>query len=375
MEHRVSLKTNKKLNKNRDFSSLLIITIILIIFGAIMVYSSSTPEAVLKFQDGNFYLKRHIRSIAIGFVMLFIGSMINYKLYEKFAIPIIIFSVFLNLLLYTRFGENNLGQTRWLDLPFLPSFMPSDVLKLGGVMFFAYYLKRIGKNIRKPRGMIFSLLFAGIFVFLIFLKDMGSSIVLLFSLASMAVVAGFNLAVALILLIILAVAGYFVLKLDFFKYRARRLTSFLDPFSDMKGDGRQLSNSILSVALGGLTGVGIGKGIQKHAYIPHVYNDFIFSVVGEELGFVGALFLILLFVLFGYVSLGIAFKSKDTYAKLLAVGITTTIMVQAILHIFVNIGLAPVTGITLPFISYGGTSLIINMFSTGILLNISKNKE
>lgn len=375
MEHRVSLKTNKKLNKNKDFSSLLIITIILIIFGAIMVYSSSTPEAVLKFQDGNFYLKRHIRSIAIGFVMLFIGSIINYKLYEKFAIPIIIFSVFLNLLLYTRFGENNLGQTRWLDLPFLPSFMPSDVLKLGGVMFFAYYLKRIGKNIRKPRGMIFSLLFAGIFVFLIFLKDMGSSIVLLFSLASMAVVAGFNLAVALILLIILAVAGYFVLKLGYFEYRARRLTSFLDPFSDMKGDGRQLSNSILSVALGGLTGVGIGKGIQKHAYIPHVYNDFIFSVVGEELGFVGALFLILLFLLFGYVSLGIAFKSKDPYAKLLAVGITTTIMVQAILHIFVNIGLAPVTGITLPFISYGGTSLIINMFSTGILLNISKNKE
>lgn len=365
----------KGLKKLLVDKGLIITTILLSIVGLLLVFSASSPEAVLKYGDGYYFFKRHIRSLVIGFVALVFAAKFNYKYYKKFALAIIIFSIFLNFLLYTKFGESALGQSRWLDLPFLPMFMPSDTLKPASIIFMAFYLEALGKNIRKPKGVFISAVFIVFFVLIIFLKDMGSSIIILASLGCMLLVAGIRKFSAIFLILSGVVAATVSLQIKAFEYRLRRLTSFLKPFENMQGDGMQQGNSIYSIALGGVTGVGLGRGVQKFSYIPHVYNDFIFSVMAEEFGLVGAMALVIMFFYYCWRGLIIAFNCKDRFGKYLAVGLTSSIFMQAVVHILVNIGFAPVTGITLPFISYGGTSLIITMYITGILLNISKENK
>lgn len=360
---------NKKVNVDRP---LLIITFFLLIIGGILVFSASWPEGVLKHENGYFFIIRHLRSLVIGLIAMFFASKFNYKYYKKFIIPIIIGAIFLNLLLFTSFGEDNWGSTRWLDLPLLPSFMPSDVLKIASIMFMAFYLERIGKNIRTRKGEFFSVAFVVFFVSIVFIRDMGTSLVMLGGLGALLIVSGMKLSTLVMLVSIAFIVSFLGLQIPQFEYRLRRFTSFLDPFADKTGDGMQLINSFYALAMGGLTGVGLGKGIQKFSYIPHVYNDFIFAVMGEEFGLIGTFTLVLLYFLFFWRGLTIASQTNNKFGQFLAVGLSTVIVFQAFIHILVNIGLAPVTGITLPFISYGGTSLLIVMYSTGILLNISK---
>ncbi len=363
-------KTKKQIDRG-----LLITTIIFAIIGSILVFSASWPEGVLKFENGYYFFFRHLRSLAIGLVGMFLASKINYKIYKKFIFLIIIVSVVLNLLLFTKLGEDSLGSTRWLDFPLLPRFMPSDVLKIGSIMFMAYYLEGIGSRIRNVKEIIISVIFILIFVGIVFIRDMGSSMVMLASLGSMLIIAGMKvgtLAVLILLAIVFSVIG---LQIPAFSYRLKRVTSFLDPFEYKSSDGLQLVNSLYALAMGSITGVGLGKGVQKFSYIPHVYNDFIFAALGEEFGLIGTFSVVVLFFIFLVLGLRIASKTKNKFGKYLAAGITTAIVFQAFIHIMVNIGLAPVTGITLPFISYGGTSLIITLYSTGILLNISKENE
>lgn len=368
------MTSNKKTRFLLD-KRLLITTLILSITGLILVFSASSPEAVLKYGDGYFFLKKHLRFLVIGFFVMFIASNINYKLYKKFAIPIIFISIILNLLLYTKFGKAELGQTRWLDLGVLPRFMPSDTLKPASVIFMAYFLEKLGPKIKSYKGVIYSTIFILIFFAIVFLNDMGSSLVILISLGSMLIVAGITLAAASILIALGIITTKWSLSLPMFEYRMKRLTSFLRPFENMQGDGMQQGNSIYSVALGGIKGVGLGQGFQKFSYIPHVYNDFIFSVMAEEFGLIGSLFLIGLFLNYTSAAFKIARNCKSDFGKFLAVGLSLLILSQALIHICVNIGLAPVTGITLPFISYGGTSLIMTMLMTGIILNISKENN
>ncbi|MDO5028376.1 MAG: putative peptidoglycan glycosyltransferase FtsW [Bacillota bacterium] len=367
--------TKKKTTKFLLDKRLLITTFTLLILGLLLVFSASSPEAVLKHGDGYFFVKKHVKFLGLGLFVMFFASNINYKLYKKFAIPIILIAIFLNLLLYTKLGKSELGQTRWLGLPYLPRFMPSDTLKPAAVIFLAYYLEKIGPRIKKPKGVIITTLLILFFVGLVFMKDMGSALVILISLGCMLLISEIKLTA----LGVLIVLGFFTAKkslgLEIFQYRMDRLTSFLNPFENMQGDGMQQGNSIYSVALGGITGVGLGKGFQKFSYIPHVYNDFIFSVMAEEFGLIGGVFLVSLFVYYTWVAFDIAKKCKSIFGKFLAIGLSSLILVQAFVHIFVNIGLAPVTGITLPFISYGGTSLVITMFMTGIILNISKENN
>ena len=366
------IKSNKKSGVDKP---LLFITILLCIIGIILVFSASWPEGVLKFENGYYFFFRHLRSLGLGLVAMVVSSRINYKVYKKLIIPIIVLSVVLNLLLFTSFGEDNYGSTRWLDLPLLPSFMPSDVLKIASIMFMAFYLEGIGKKIRNTKETIISVVFILIFVGLVFIRDMGSSLVMLSALGCMLIVAGMR-KTTIFILISLGIVGSFIgLQIPAFEYRLRRVTSFIDPFAERTGDGLQLVNSFYALAMGGLTGVGLGRGVQKFSYIPHVYNDFIFAVLGEEFGLLGTSFVVILYLLFLLSGLKIGYNCKDKFGRYLAIGISCVIIFQAFIHIMVNIGLAPVTGITLPFISYGGTSLMITLYCTGILLNISKNNR
>lgn len=363
---------NKKISLDKP---LLIITIIFCLIGSILVFSASWPTSVLKFGHGYYFIIRHIRSLGLGFLFLLAGMKIPYKLYKKFAIPIMIIGVVLNLLLFTSYGSDSLGSTRWLSIGFIPRFMPSDVLKISSIIFIAYLCSSIKNPQKRGRAIFLSVIFIGIFVGIVLIRDMGSAMVMAIALGAIILVAGLKKRSVLLLLLLGIGISYYTLTLERNAYRLKRIIGFMDPFGDLDGLNYQLKNSLYGIAMGGITGAGLGKGVQKFSYIPHVYNDFIFAVMGEEFGLIGGSILVILYFLFMWRGFIIAYKAKDLFAKYLATGITTLIGIQAFIHIMVNIGIAPVTGITLPFISFGGTSLMITLFSTGILLNISEKNN
>lgn len=359
-------------NKKKVDRPLLIVTIILLVIGVFLVFSSSWPEAVRKFDNGYFFLFRHLFSLLLGSIIMIFAMNFNYKRYKKLAIIIMIIGVVLNLLLFTELGKDSWGSTRWLKIGFLPRFMPSDVLKVASIIFMAFLLDGMGRNIRTTRGVIISLFFMVLFVGIVFIRDMGSSVVILGSLGLMLIAAGMKVSAIIFLILLGSLAIVLGLRHPKFKYRIKRLSSFRDPMKYKDEGGWQLINSIYGLAMGGLTGVGLGKGVQKFTWTPNVYNDFIFSVIAEEFGFIGSVIVVGLYLFFVIRCLKIASNIRDKFGKFLIIGLSSSIVIQAFIHIAVNIGIAPVTGITLPFISYGGTSLIISMFSAGIILNISK---
>lgn len=345
--------------------------LILLLLGSLLVFSASWPEGVFKFENGYHFIVLHLRSLALGLVFMYLASLFDYKIYKKLALLIIFVALIFNLLLYTGLGADRLGSTRWLDLPLLPPFMPSDLLKIASVIFISYYLSGIGKNVRSFKNSFIVAIFIVFFVLLVLQKDFSSSMVIFFGLATILFVSGMKLNHMALLAVLAVGIAYFGITSEGFRYRIPRLLGFMDPFATSQGSGYQLMNSLFALALGGVSGAGLGKGIQKFTYIPHVYNDFIFAVLGEEFGLIGTVFLVILFGIFMWRGFTIAYNCKDSFGKYMAVGITSMIIIQAIFNILVAIGWAPVTGITLPFISYGGTSLLIAMGSTGILLNIS----
>ncbi len=350
---------------------LLIDVMILLILGSLLVFSASWPEGVFKFENGYHFIIRHLRSLLLGLLVMYLATLFDYKNYKKLALLIIFFAIIANLLLYTGLGDDRLGSTRWLDLPLIPAFMPSDILKVASVIFIAFYLDGIGTKVRNLKNTLIAAAFIVFFVLLVLQKDFSSSMVIFFGLSSILFVSGMRLNHLALLGVAAAGLGYFGINSPRFAYRIPRLLSFMDPFSTRLTSGYQLMNSLYALALGGVTGAGLGRGVQKFTYIPHVYNDFIFAVLGEEFGLVGTILLVLLFGVFMWRGYSIASNCRDKFGKYLAVGITSMIIIQAFFNIMVAIGFAPVTGITLPFISYGGTSLIMTMGSTGILFNIS----
>lgn len=367
-------KRRRALSRKYD-APLMVITSLLLIAGVVLVFSASWPEGISKHDNGYFFITKHIKNLILGLIAMVFCMKFDYRYYKKLDKLIIAVALFSYALLFTRFGDSRLGSSRWVQLPGF-SFMPSDIMKVAAVFALANLLsgnRKYKKDFTK--GTLPIIIYIAIPVGLIVIKDFGSAAVLGISLMVMAIIDGLNLAH------LVPMAGFFSLLVAFalnserFGYRIKRLNVFLDPFSDLSDKGWQLGNSLLSLALGGVKGVGLGKGMHKYTYIPHVYNDFIFSVAGEEFGFIGATSIIVLFLAFVQRGFTIGLKCKDKYGKLVAIGLTTMIAIQAFLNIMVSIGAAPVTGITLPFISYGGTSLIINMACAGVLLNISKNNK
>ena len=366
-------ESKKKVKKKSVDFILLITTISLVFIGIVMVFSSSWPEAMENHGDGYYFLKKQLISATIGFISMMLAMNINYHYYKKFAIPIYLLALLSGAWIFSPLGVEIKGATRWLNLGFT-TFMPSDAIKLGSIMFFANFLankkEKIGTFIQ---GTIPALLIIGLSCILILEQpDLGTTVTLAATLIAMFFIGGAKLRY---LLGMGVGAGFFLvyaITSEGNEYRMERWTTFLDPFSDKLDSGWQIVQSLYALGSGGIFGLGLGKSRQKFFYIPEAYNDFIFSIIGEELGLLGTLSVLFLFFILIWRGVVIALKTEDLFGCYLASGITALIAIQSLINIAVVTSSIPTTGITLPFISSGGTSLLFYMASVGILLNISR---
>lgn len=341
--------------------------------GIVMVYSASSFYAMFHENDSMYFLKRQLIWAIIGVIAMSFMMNIDYHKLKKIT-PVALLSAVPLLIAVFFFPEIN-GAKRWIQLGPL-SFQPSEYTKYAVVMFLAFSIDLKGDKIKKFwDGLIPYLCLSGFFAALILAEHNMSiaAIIMIVTFIMLYVAGGENKHLfGIILPSLLTLAIFFIFSSD---YRRERMLNFIDPWKDAADAGYQLIQSFLALGSGGLTGLGLGQSRQKILYMPEPHNDFIFSIIGEELGLIGCLFIITLFLIFIWRGIKVAMKAKDTYGKLLAVGITSIIAVQAIINIAVVTGSMPVTGVPMPFISCGGTSLVINLMATGILLNISKQIE
>ncbi|MDR7857188.1 putative lipid II flippase FtsW [Tissierella sp.] len=364
----------KKIEKKKavDFS-LLMGTLTLVFIGIIMVFSSSWPEALQKYGDGYLFLKKQIIAASVGMIGLLFCMNVDYKIWKKYSFWIYLLALITGALIFSPLGMEAKGARRWIDLGFT-TFMPSDAIKLGSIIFFANFLSNKKDNIKTlKQGTIPALIIIGISCGFIYIqKDLGTTITLAGTLMAMFFIAGMNLSHILLMALPIAGLGFLMLSGPENAYRRNRITAFRDPFAYKLDIGWQAVQSLYALGSGGLFGLGLGKSRQKFSYIPESYNDFIFSIIGEELGFLGTLAVSLILLLVIWRGIRIALSIEDTFGCYLASGITALITIQSLIHIAVVTSSIPTTGITLPFVSYGGTSLMIYMSAIGILLNISR---
>ncbi len=359
--------------KSGDFL-LTILVLAFVVFGIIMVFSASYYSSISETGDPYTYLKDHIVWALLGAALMLITALLDYHIYEKLAPLLLAASLILLGLLFTPLGVTRNYATRWLGVGDF-TLMPGEVAKICAILFVAWFLSRDSKRIRSFfKGVLPLLLLCGIYFGLIIMQpNLSTAITICAIIIGMMFVAGLNI-LYLITIGMLGGGGILALALaDEEGYWMKRITSFLDPFQDPLGSGWQVIQSLLALGSGGLFGVGLGKSIQKTLYLPEPQNDFIFSIIGEELGFIGCLVLIVGYLILIWRSSHIALNAPDLFGTLTAAGITIMLAVQVILNIAVVTSSMPPTGITLPFISYGGNALLLFMGSFGILLNISRH--
>lgn len=352
---------------------LLISVIILSIFGCIMIYTSSNVWALYKFNDTFKYLKNQSIFLILGIFLMYFLSKLDYNFYKKKANLIIgICFILLVLVLIPGIGVIRNGSRSWFGVLGF-GIQPSEATKIGLVIFVSKYLSNnysIMYNIKKGVLPILSIIL--IFFILIMLEpDFGTACVITLSLIAMIFISKVKLS----FFIKIGLTGLLgvVILIIIAPYRMARIVSFLNPWSDPLGSGFQIIQSLYAIGPGGLFGLGLGNSIQKHFYLPEPQTDFIFSIISEELGFIGILIVSMLFMFIFYRCIKISLNTKDLFGKYLCFGLSFTIIFQTILNLCVVIGLVPVTGVTLPFLSYGGSSLLVSLTSIGIILNISKN--
>ena len=358
---------HKKLDK-----ILLLAVITLSVFGLIMIYSASSIWAEYKFNDSFHYVKYQGIFLIVSIVVMLIVSKIDYKLYyDKANIILIVCLILLILVLIPGIGSIRNGSRSWFGIGSL-GIQPSEFAKLGIIIFTSKYLCNSDNYIKKFKTGVFPILGITLLFFgLIMLQpDLGTGVILVMSIVSLLFIAGVNMSfffgagiigiIGIVILIIIA------------PYRMDRITSFINPWEDPLGTGFQIIQSLYAIGPGGLLGNGYLNSIQKHFYLPEPQTDFIFSIIAEEFGVVGAFIVVGLFSIILIRGIKIATHTKDTFSKYLSFGMVFQMMFQTLLNLMVVIGMIPVTGVTLPFLSYGGSSLLISMISMGVLLNISK---
>ena len=345
---------------------------ILSIFGLFMIYSSSSIWADYKFGDPYHYVKYQLLFLLIGFVILYIISKINYNYYYKYSnILLLISFILLILVLIPGIGSIRNGSRSWFGIGSF-GIQPSEAAKMCLIIFISKYLSQSDNYIKSfLKGILPILLLVLIFFGLIMLQpDLGTGMIIIISIVAILFVAGLDIKYFLGGGII-GVIGVIILIL-IAPYRLDRITSFIDPWKDPLGTGFQIIQSLYAIGPSGILGTGYLNSVQKHFYLPEPQTDFIFSVIAEEFGLGGAILVVGLFLIILYRGVKISTNSKDKFAKYLAFGITFQLIFQASMNLMVVVGLIPVTGVTLPFLSYGGSSLLMSMASIGILLNISK---
>ena len=360
----------------KNFDIQLFISIILIsLIGIVMIYSSSNVWADYKFADPLKYLKAQSLFFIIGLILIIIVSKIPYTNYLNKANIILLVCFFLLILvLIPGIGTIRNGSRSWFGIGSL-GIQPSEFMKLALIIFTAKYLSKNRKDLKIIKKGVFPILLISLLVFaLIMLQpDLGTGVVIMMSIIGLLFISEVKTSFFTNIGIIGIIGFIFLVAIA--PYRIERILSFINPWQDPLGSGFQSIQALFSIGPGGLLGLGLGNSIQKHFYLPEPQTDFIFAIILEELGIVGALVICGLFLSIIISGFRIAFNTKDLFGKYLAFGITFQITFQALLNLMVVVGLIPVTGVTLPFLSYGGSSLLITMISMGILLNISRYQE
>jgi cell division protein FtsW len=352
---------------------MLVITLVLVTIGTAMIYSSSSILAMEKFKDAQYFLKKQIFFVVIGMGAMVFMTKLDYHRLKKWAYPGIFLAVILLLLIFVpHLGIRAGGARRWLNLGFF-SFQVTELVKVCIVLFLAHFLTRKANVLKTfSRGVLIPLLVTFVIIVLVALEpDFGTAVMIAMILMLMLFLAGCRVTHLAGLTALLIPAAVWMVM--FKSYRMDRLKVFLNPWNDPGNKGFQIIQSLLSFGSGGAFGVGIGDGMQKLFYLPEPHTDFILSVIAEESGFVGVMVIILLYVIFIVRGFMVAFRAPDLFGTLLAAGLTMVLAMGAFINIAGVMGLIPLKGLTLPFLSYGGTSLVMSLVTVGILLNISSH--
>lgn len=355
----------KKTNTKVDFGLLACVGALLV-FGLIMVYDSAVVQAFKDHGDKYYYIKQQLIWMGLGVFTLIFFTFFNYQFLRKLALPMLIGSLILLLAVFIPgLGYSAGGAHRWLNLGPV-NIQPAEIIKLASIIFFASLFEKKVKTFP-----FFSVVFVVSFIVGVLQRDLGSTIVFFLTSVFIYYFAGAPSKYILSLLPI-GIIGFlgFVLSAE---YRKNRVLAFLDPFADPQGYSYHISQVLIAIGSGGFFGLGIGQSRQKFEYIPEVTTDSIFAVVGEELGFVGSMFLISLFVFLIYKGFKITQNCEEPFGRLLAFGLTCWLGLQTIINLGAMVSIFPLTGVPLPFISYGGSALLANLMAVGILLNISKS--
>ena len=355
--------------------TVLIVAVILTLIGLVMVFSASGVVAGNRFHDAIYFLKRQIAWLLFGFILLQLASRLDYLVWRKLAVPILaVTCVLLVLVLIPSIGVAVKGARRWLKLGPI-SLQPAEMVKLVAVFYVAAYLTNKGERIKEFKaGFLPPLLVVGLLSGLVLLQpDLGTVVVVGVVTLGLLFLGGARLLhlSGLIPMFLIAV-GLLIWKSP---YRLQRLLIFLDPTKDPTGAGFQVNQSFLAFGSGGPFGVGLGAGKQKLYFLPEAHTDFVLALVGEELGLVGTAAIMLLFAILIMKGLQIAGRAQDPFGRHLAYGITLLIGAQAMINAGVATGLLPTKGLTLPLVSYGGSSLLVNLLAIGILLSISRDRQ
>ena len=366
----------KKLNrlKSKPFhcdSILLATTIILVLIGLVMVFSSSGVYAMEKYNDAYYFLKRQVVWVALGAMVMLSARKMNYRELEKYTYYIMgVAFLMLVAVMIPGLGKEVGGARRWLVIGGF-TFQPSELAKFALILFIAKSLVKRSDQLKNfAYGYLPKLIVLGFFfVPILFQPDFGTAITICAVTFTMLMIAG--LRSKFLIYSILAVVPLLVIAIMNAEYRMRRIVAFLNPWEHESNAGFQVVQSFYAFGRGGVFGSGIGNSSQKLFYLPEAHTDFIFSVIGEELGFVGALIIISLFSILIWRGFIIAYHAKDSFGTHVAIGLTLLIGIQAFMNMGVTVGLLPTKGLTLPFVSMGGSSLVVLMFSIGVLLNIS----
>jgi cell division protein FtsW len=354
---------------------LLVVTLTLALMGLVMVFSASAIVAGNRFQDPEFFLKRQVAWLGFGLLLMHLSSRLDYPIWKKLSIPILIgMAVLLVMVLIPSLGVAAKGARRWLRVGPI-SIQPAEMVKLVTVIYLAAYLaKKADKLVWFRRGVLPVLIVVGVLSGLVLLEpDLGTVVVMGSVTVSLLFLAGTRIT-HLAGLGLCAIPIMFVLVLGS-SYRRQRLMTFLAPWKDASDAGFQITQSFLAFGSGGPFGVGLGEGKQKLFFLPEAHTDFVLALVGEELGLAGTASLILLFALFVWRGFHIAMRARMPFGKYLGLGITLLIGIQALVNAAVVTGLLPTKGLTLPFVSYGGSSLIVSFVGVGILLSISRDRH
>lgn len=360
--------------QERPYDLTLVVTVLILLsIGVVMVYSASSVEALAQYGSAAYFLKRQLLWGVLGLIVMFTLSRIPYEQWAKWSVPMFAFTVFcLLIVLIPHIGVQVNGARRWIGAgPLL--FQPSELAKLSVVALFALTLTRRNVPISDfRRGFLPHLgLLVVLFALIIKEPDLGTALSLGGTAIVMMLVAGADLwhIAGLAAVGVPAIGAMIAIE----PYRMQRILAFIDPWKDPLGSGYHTIQALLALGSGGFLGTGLGHSALKFFYLPEAHTDFIFAVLAEELGFVGGVALIALFFVFAWRGYRVALAAADPFAAVFAVGLTTMVLLQAVLNIGVVTDSLPVTGVPLPFISYGGSSLLFTMAGVGILLNISRH--